>query len=76
MYIFYWIYHVYKYVCSFISRLEKITSITCLVEIVGCTVHMCLLGYYCITVRATYVFARAKITPIFNYSLSVASMNS
>ncbi|XP_020295546.1 uncharacterized protein LOC109860685 [Pseudomyrmex gracilis] len=37
-------------VLSFVSTIEKITNVTCLVEIVGCTVHMCLLGYYCILV--------------------------
>ncbi|XP_011148008.2 odorant receptor 82a-like isoform X2 [Harpegnathos saltator] len=35
-------------VLSLVSRLEKITNITCLVEIVGCSLQMCLLGYYCI----------------------------
>nr|XP_012214659.1 PREDICTED: uncharacterized protein LOC105667432 [Linepithema humile] len=35
-------------VLNFVSRIEKITNVVCLVEIVGCTMHMCLLGYYCI----------------------------
>ncbi|XP_036146795.1 uncharacterized protein LOC105835747 [Monomorium pharaonis] len=35
-------------VLSFVSHIEKITNVVCLVEIVGCTLHMCLLGYYCI----------------------------
>ncbi|KAL0117018.1 hypothetical protein PUN28_010112 [Cardiocondyla obscurior] len=35
-------------ILSFVSHVEKITNIVCLVEIVGCTLHMCLLGYYCI----------------------------
>ncbi|CAL1689206.1 unnamed protein product [Lasius platythorax] len=35
-------------VLSFISHIEKITNVVCLVEIMGCTMHMCLLGYYCI----------------------------
>ncbi|XP_072745673.1 odorant receptor 10-like [Anoplolepis gracilipes] len=35
-------------VLSFVSHIEKITNVVCLVEIGGCTMHMCLLGYYCI----------------------------
>ncbi|XP_070159025.1 odorant receptor 10-like isoform X1 [Polyergus mexicanus] len=35
-------------VLSFVSYIEKITNVVCLVEIGGCTMHMCLLGYYCI----------------------------
>ncbi|XP_018364253.1 PREDICTED: odorant receptor 82a-like [Trachymyrmex cornetzi] len=35
-------------VLSFVSHIEKITNIVCLVEVGGCTLHMCLLGYYCI----------------------------
>ncbi|KAL6259096.1 hypothetical protein P5V15_009018 [Pogonomyrmex californicus] len=35
-------------ILSFVSHIEKITNIVCLIEIVGCTLHMCLLGYYCI----------------------------
>ncbi|XP_039304872.1 uncharacterized protein LOC105195341 isoform X2 [Solenopsis invicta] len=35
-------------VLSFVSHIDKITNVVCLVEVVGCTLHMCLLGYYCI----------------------------
>ncbi|GAB1864865.1 Odorant receptor [Camponotus japonicus] len=35
-------------VLSLVSRTERITNIICLVELVGCTMHICLLGYYCI----------------------------
>ncbi|XP_029660163.1 odorant receptor 82a-like isoform X2 [Formica exsecta] len=35
-------------ILSFVSYIEKITNVVCLVEIGGCTMHMCLLGYYCI----------------------------
>ncbi|KAL6426544.1 hypothetical protein ACFW04_009159 [Cataglyphis niger] len=35
-------------VLSFVSHIEKITNVVCLVEIGGCTMHICLLGYYCI----------------------------
>ncbi|KAG5319437.1 OR13A protein, partial [Pseudoatta argentina] len=35
-------------ILSFISHIEKITNVVCLVEVGGCTLHMCLLGYYCI----------------------------
>ncbi|EZA52122.1 ObirOr5-L26 [Ooceraea biroi] len=35
-------------VLSFVSYIDKITNIICLVEVMGCTLHMCLLGYYCI----------------------------
>lgn len=43
-----------KYISSFVSHIEKITNVVCLVEIVGCTLHMCLLGYYCILVRVLW----------------------
>ncbi|XP_072747245.1 uncharacterized protein [Anoplolepis gracilipes] len=35
-------------VLSFVSRTERIINIICLIELVGCTMHICLLGYYCI----------------------------
>ncbi|XP_011880168.1 PREDICTED: odorant receptor 82a-like isoform X2 [Vollenhovia emeryi] len=35
-------------ILSFISRTEKIMNIICLVELFGCTMHICFLGYYCI----------------------------
>ncbi|XP_071558252.1 odorant receptor 10-like [Temnothorax nylanderi] len=35
-------------ILSFVSRTEKIMNIICLVELIGCTMHICLLGYYCI----------------------------
>ncbi|XP_019888172.1 uncharacterized protein LOC105282256 isoform X2 [Ooceraea biroi] len=35
-------------VLNFTSRIENITNMICLVELVGCTMHICLLGYYCI----------------------------
>lgn len=38
------------YICSFVSRTEKIMNVICLVELIGCTMHICLLGYYCIMV--------------------------
>ncbi|XP_070518225.1 odorant receptor 10-like [Cardiocondyla obscurior] len=33
-------------ILSFVSRTEKIVNVICLVEVVGCTMHICLLGYY------------------------------
>lgn len=38
-------------VLSFISRMENIMQHICLVELVGCTINMCLVAYYSITVR-------------------------
>ncbi|XP_070159790.1 odorant receptor 10-like isoform X2 [Polyergus mexicanus] len=35
-------------VLRLVSHTERITNIICLVELVGCTMHICLLGYYCI----------------------------
>ncbi|XP_011880386.1 PREDICTED: odorant receptor 82a-like [Vollenhovia emeryi] len=35
-------------ILSFVSHIEKITNVVCLVEIAGCSLQMCLLGYYCI----------------------------
>ncbi|XP_011684724.1 PREDICTED: odorant receptor 82a-like [Wasmannia auropunctata] len=35
-------------ILSFVSRTEKIMNIICLMELIGCTMHMCILGYYCI----------------------------
>lgn len=48
----YYTYIIYipKYISSFMSHIEKITNVVLLVEIVGSTLHMCLLGYYCILV--------------------------
>ncbi|XP_039304868.1 odorant receptor 82a-like [Solenopsis invicta] len=34
-------------IISFVSRIEKIMNIICLVELLGCTMHICCLGYYC-----------------------------
>ncbi|XP_020295540.1 odorant receptor 82a-like [Pseudomyrmex gracilis] len=36
-------------VLSFISRMENVMQYICLVELVGCTLNMCLLAYYSIT---------------------------
>ncbi|KAL6259093.1 hypothetical protein P5V15_009015 [Pogonomyrmex californicus] len=33
-------------VLGFVSRIEKIMNIVCLVELIGCTMHICLVGYY------------------------------
>ncbi|XP_036147233.1 uncharacterized protein LOC105835763 [Monomorium pharaonis] len=35
-------------ILSFVSRTEKIMNIICLVELIGCTMHICCLGYYCL----------------------------
>ncbi|XP_018052338.1 PREDICTED: odorant receptor 82a-like [Atta colombica] len=35
-------------ILSFVSRTEKIMNVICLVELIGCTMHICFLGYYCI----------------------------
>ncbi|XP_029660097.1 odorant receptor 4-like isoform X2 [Formica exsecta] len=47
-------------VLSFISRMESIMHKVSLVELMGCTINMCLLGYYCIMAWET--FDAAKIT--------------
>lgn len=36
---------------SFLSKVEEIFQYICLVEVVGCTFILCLLGYYIIMVR-------------------------
>ncbi|KAL6426546.1 hypothetical protein ACFW04_009160 [Cataglyphis niger] len=47
-------------VLNFISRIESIMHKVSLVELVGCTINMCLLGYYCIMAWETV--DTAKIT--------------
>ncbi|XP_020295544.1 odorant receptor 4-like [Pseudomyrmex gracilis] len=47
-------------ILSFLKRVESIMHKVSLVEFVGCTINMCLLGYYCI--MAWQVFDVAKIT--------------
>ncbi|KAK2583190.1 hypothetical protein KPH14_009210 [Odynerus spinipes] len=41
-------------VLSFIEYIENVINHICLVELLGCTLNMCLLGYFCITVRPRY----------------------
>jgi len=36
---------------SFLNKVEEILQYICLVEVVGCTFILCLLGYYIIMVR-------------------------
>ena len=38
----------------FISRLESLLSEICLIEVLGCTLNLCLLGYYFIMVCSKY----------------------
>ncbi|XP_012214668.1 odorant receptor 82a-like isoform X2 [Linepithema humile] len=45
---------------SFISRIESIMHKIALVELTGCTINMCLIGYY--SIMAWQVFDAAKIT--------------
>jgi hypothetical protein len=42
----------YSCVCfSFVARMESIMNKTCFVELMGCTLNMCLLGFYTIMVK-------------------------
>jgi len=36
---------------SFLNKVEEILQYICLVEVIGCTFILCLLGYYIIMVR-------------------------
>lgn len=58
-----------KYLFSFVSHIEKITNVVCLVEIGGCTMHMCLLGYYCMLVGTHHKIHREIFTICFIYFL-------
>ncbi|KAL6259100.1 hypothetical protein P5V15_009022 [Pogonomyrmex californicus] len=57
-------------VLSFISRMENIMQNICLVELVGCTMNMCLLAYYSITNWSD--FDAAKITSYIIVYISMA----
>ncbi|XP_029660088.1 odorant receptor 82a-like isoform X1 [Formica exsecta] len=57
-------------VLSFISRMENIMQHICLVELVGCTMNMCLLAYYSITNWSD--FDAAKIMSYIIVYLSMA----
>ncbi|XP_011148325.2 odorant receptor 82a [Harpegnathos saltator] len=57
-------------VLSFISRMENIMQYICLVELVGCTMNMCLLAYYSITNWSD--FDGAKITSYIMVYISMA----
>ncbi|KAL0117027.1 hypothetical protein PUN28_010118 [Cardiocondyla obscurior] len=57
-------------VLSFISRMENIMQNICLVELVGCTLNMCLLAYYSITNWSD--FDAARITSYIIVYMSMA----
>ncbi|CAL1689205.1 unnamed protein product [Lasius platythorax] len=57
-------------VLNFISCIESIMHKISLVELMGCTINMCLLGYYCI--MAWEAFDAAKITSYIIVYLSMA----
>ncbi|XP_011880180.1 PREDICTED: odorant receptor 82a-like isoform X2 [Vollenhovia emeryi] len=57
-------------VLSFISRMENIMQNICLVELVGCTLNMCLLAYYSITNWSD--FDAARITSYIIVYVSMA----
>ncbi|XP_024876946.1 odorant receptor 82a-like [Temnothorax curvispinosus] len=57
-------------VLSFISRMESIMQNICLVELVGCTMNMCLLAYYSITNWSD--FDAARITSFIIVYISMA----
>ncbi|KAL0117019.1 hypothetical protein PUN28_010113 [Cardiocondyla obscurior] len=56
-------------ILSFISRLESIMHKVSLVELMGCTINMCLLGYY--TIMAWETLDAAKLT---SYAIVYLSM--
>ncbi|XP_025265284.1 uncharacterized protein LOC105252252 isoform X2 [Camponotus floridanus] len=57
-------------VLSFISRMENIMQNICLVELVGCTINMCLLAYYFIT--NWNIFDAGKLISLVIIYLSMA----
>ncbi|XP_011880172.1 PREDICTED: uncharacterized protein LOC105568812 isoform X2 [Vollenhovia emeryi] len=57
-------------VLSFLTRVESIMNKVSLVELMGCTINMCLLGYYLI--MAWDDFDATKITSYVNVYLSMA----
>ncbi|KAG5318442.1 OR4 protein, partial [Acromyrmex heyeri] len=57
-------------VLSFISRMENVMQNICLVELVGCTMNMCLLAYYSITNWSN--FDAARITSYIIVYVSMA----
>ncbi|XP_018406402.1 PREDICTED: odorant receptor 4-like [Cyphomyrmex costatus] len=56
-------------ILSFISRLESIMHKVSLAELMGCTISMCLLGYY--TIMAWETLDTAKLTSYFIVYLSM-----
>ncbi|XP_012534752.1 odorant receptor 4 [Monomorium pharaonis] len=57
-------------ILSFISRIESIMNTVSLVELMGCTINMCLLGYY--TIVAWETLDKAKLT---SYAIMYLSMS-
>ncbi|EZA52124.1 ObirOr5-L23 [Ooceraea biroi] len=57
-------------VLSFISRMESLMQHICLVELVGCTLNMCLLAYYTITNWSN--FDAGRMTSYFFVYVSMA----
>ncbi|XP_033212295.1 odorant receptor 13a-like [Belonocnema kinseyi] len=55
-------------VLSFVSRLEDLFCEICLIEVFGCTLNLCLLGYYIIT-----EWKQSDMTIIMSYSLIMLS---
>ncbi|XP_033212294.1 putative odorant receptor 92a [Belonocnema kinseyi] len=55
-------------VLSFVSRLEDLLCEVCLIEVFGCTLNLCLLGYYIIT-----EWKQSDITSVTTYSLILLS---
>lgn len=51
---------------SFLGKVEDILQYMCLVEVIGCTFILCLLGYYIIMVREIMIF----YTNIYIYKIS------
>ncbi|XP_014604785.1 PREDICTED: uncharacterized protein LOC106787171 [Polistes canadensis] len=59
---------------SFIDYIENVINRICLVELLGCTMNMCLLGYFCITVCRNFdviLFTRDSVMSILFYIVSL-----